>query len=169
MIEPSMNRSLPWFMSYLWHGVYPVGSARVVIEPLLTFTKRHTQRPYQNWRVLFPCLSTSAFIQTLTVISQPNLICHLSLGAEQPKAGSGWVERNSESYRWSYCKVVFNWWAHQGFTMDPVYPIGLFSLPPGMIIPPAAPLQSECQGDRRIHWQEKVFEFYLHSLSDLAK
>ena len=134
MIEPSMNRSLPWFMSYLWHGVYTVGSARVVIEPLLTFTKRHTQRPYQNWRVLFPCLSTSAFIQTLTVISQPNLICHLSLGAEQPKAGSGWVERNSESYRWSYCKVVFNWWAHQGFTTDTVYPIGLFSLPPGMII-----------------------------------
>lgn len=133
MIEQNMSRSLPWFMSYLWHGVCPVGSAVAVTEP---WPSRHSTlsaltKAGASFSLAFPLQPLS---KTLTVISQPSLICHLSLRAEQPKAGSGWVERNSESYRWSYCKELFNWWACQSFTMDAVYPTGLSSLPPVMII-----------------------------------
>lgn len=120
-------------MSYLWHGVCPVFCSKQWqshADPSRHSTLNALTKAGASFLLAFP----------LQPLSKPDLWfqpkSHLppSCEAEQPKAGSGWVERNSESYRWSYCKELFNWWACQSFTMDAVYPTGLFSLPPVMII-----------------------------------
>lgn len=154
MIEQNMSRSLPWFMSYLWHGVCPVGSAVAMTEPC--WPSRHSTlnaltKAGASFSLAFPLQPLSkTWPWFLSRVSSATFPCELSnprqvLGGwrgiqnhiDGATAKSSLIDGPARASPWMLC-----------------IPPGSFLFLPWWLFPPAAPLQSECQWNRRVHWQE---------------